>query len=87
MIIFHGGCSCGVVWRISLNEYEIESGHPERPNIITAGYFRWCPILKQWTLIVSHDRSFTFDFTQKAWAGLWMEREKITEHASNPKQQ
>lgn len=78
MIILHGGCKCRVVWRTSLSEYKIESGSP---GVITAGHFKWCPILEQWTLIVSHDRSFTFEFTQKAWAGLWMRREMI--HASS----
>ncbi len=88
MIIFHGGNKCKVTWRPGLSEYEIESDYiaKEREPNITAGYFRWCPILKQWTLIVSHDRSFTFEFIQKVWAGLWMEREKIIEHASSPKQ-
>ncbi len=88
MFIFNGGCKCRVVWRRGLSEYEIESGKEAgSPKVITAGYFRWCPNIRQWTLIISDNRSFTFEFTQKAWAGLWMEREKIVEHASSPKQQ
>jgi hypothetical protein len=83
MTILHDRNSCRVTWSPGLSEYKIEVD--KAGDSIIAGYFQFCPILKQWALIISGGTSFTFGFTQNAWACLWEEREKIVEHASSPK--
>lgn len=69
MTILHADCQCSVIWVGNNYDYDIIS--EEKGVTFQVGYFKWCPILKIWTLTISSpDLAISFEFTQKMWGCL-----------------